>query len=530
MYGVCGGVPSLPLRKDALLMYKQELGCDEKKRRRMYTACNVQIEGCWAPSVHANCNHNEVAALLKRSLAPTPIADPKARGPVLAVFATLRRLARNWGGSRWSYLETAHSYSGAMRNRYIEAERSLRIDGPITRSDTLLGAFLKAEKFGYGKFGKPRMIFPRSPRYNLALASFLKPFEHWLWGYLTARRLYGGSNTRVVAKGLNATARATLIRKKFLAFEDCVCFEVDGAAFEAHVDVWQLLKEQGVYLAAYGGDRELEDLLRRQLVNEGTTPGGVKFSRAGGRASGDFNTGMGNTLVMLGVVVGVLRSLQIPFDLLVDGDNALVFLHSRDSARVVREFHDHALSFSGHDMVLERPVQIVEEIRFGQCAPVEIHPGRWTMVRDWRKVVSQMTSNHAHLNQPNFVMPYLKGVAQCELVLNVGVPVISSFAHHLLEQTRDFKSVDGSFYRDYQVLGVELERRGEATFEEPTAIARCSFHRAFGVAPDEQILLERQLRHVTINVGEWVPEESPWESGFFAARPGLVDKFLEYDQ
>lgn len=492
----------------------------------MYTACSPNIEGLWVPSVHANCNHNEVFALLKRSLAPTPLADPKARLPVLKVFRDLKRLAGYWGGNKWSHLETALSYTGALRRRYIEAERSLRVEGPITRSDRLLSAFLKAEKFGYGKFGKPRMIFPRSPRYNLALASYLKPFEHWLWGYLTSKRLFNGSNTRVVAKGLNMTSRAGLVVRKFKSFSDCVVFEVDGSAFEAHVDVWQLEAEHLVYLAAHDGDLDLLRLLRGQLVNEGVTPGGVKFSRAGGRASGDFNTGMGNTLIMTAVVVAVLRHLKVPFDLLVDGDNALVFLERRDQARVCGGFHELALSFSGHEMVLERPVDCIEHVRFGQCAPVEVDHGRWSMVRDWTKVVSQMTSNHAHLNQKNFVRPYLLGVAQCEVILNAGVPVIQAFAESIRAQTESEKAVDASFYRDYAMLGVEVESRGRARFREPTICARMSFYRAFGVTPERQFELERALFDSALDVGDWSPEESPWETGFYSARPGLVDKFF----
>jgi hypothetical protein len=493
----------------------------------MYTACNIGslIEGCWAPSVHANCNHNEIFALLKRSLAPTPWADPLQRKPVLAVFRRLRSIVRRWGGSRWSHLETAQSYTGALRRRYIDAETSLR-DDPLADKDSKLGAFLKAEKFGYGKYGKPRMIFPRSPRYNLALASFLKPFEHWLWGYLTARRLFGGSNTRVVAKGLNGVERAGLIRRKFKSFANCVCFEVDGQAFEAHVDVWQLQQEHAVYLAAHSGDRELASLLVRQLVNEGTTPGGVKFSRSGGRASGDFNTGMGNTLIMLAVVVAVLRHINVKFDTLADGDNALVFLERGDADRVVSCFHTLALQISGHEMVLERPVSVLEGIRFGQCAPVELSQGKWQMVRDWRKVISQMTSSHAHLQQPAFIAPYLRGVAQCELSLNSGVPVIQNLARRLVVVTEGAKAVQDHMYRDYEVLGVRVSSRHLAKFVEPTAVARASFCRAFGVEPDAQIEMERDLDLVDLNVCEWEIEDSPWASAqLLDSRPGLVDKF-----
>jgi len=310
-------------------------------------------------------------------------------------------------------------------------------------------------------------------------------------------------------------------------FASCVVFEVDGAAFEAHVDVWQLLEEQGVYLAAHGGAAGLASLLARQLVNEGSTRGGLRFSRAGGRASGDFNTGMGNTLIMLAVVVAVMKSLQIPFDLLVDGDNALVFMSQCDSARVVSCFSDLALQFSGHEMVLERPVTRVEDVRFGQCAPVEVRTGVWMMVRDWTKVISQMTSSHAHLNHVAFVRPYLRGVAWCEMALNRGVPVIQAYARHLLALTVGAKAVDASFYRDYEALGVDVANRERTIFEEPTAVARDSFSLAFGVTPDEQLDLERALCNTVLRLDKcWRPEESPWHMGLADARPGLVDQFL----
>jgi hypothetical protein len=493
----------------------------------MYTAWAAPIEGCWVPSVHANCNHNEVVALLKRSLGPTPTAGLSARQPVLYWFRKLRGLARRYGGQRWTHLETAQSYSGALRRRYLEAERSLQ-DDPVHNRDSRIAAFLKAEKFGFSKLGKPRMIFPRSPRYNLALASYLKPFEHWLWGYLTAKRLFGGSNTRVVAKGLNMVQRANLIVKKFRNLADCVVFEVDGAAFEAHCDVWQLEQEQFVYLAAYMGSPELARLLARQRVNEGVTPNGVRFSRAGGRASGDFNTGMGNTIIMLVVVVAVLRHLKVNFDVLVDGDNALVFLHRGDSARVLSEFHPLALEFSGHEMVLERPVDHIEGVRFGQSAPVQLAAERWVMVRDWRKVISQMTSNHAHLNQPAFVAPYLRGVAQCELALNAGLPVVQDLAVTLIHATDDVRAVDASFYRDYEVLGVRVDKRMFARYKPPSALTRISYHRAFGLDPEEQVEVERRLRQATVNVDAWVPEESPWAvGGLTDANPGLCEPFLD---
>lgn len=527
--GICVaslGIRLPPLRDKARLKLVEPPGhlCDSS--RKMFTAWPSPIEGCWVPSVHADCNHNEIAALLMRSLGPTPCSAESARGPVHAVFRKLRMVSRRYGGSRWSHLETAQSYTGALRRRYLEAESSLRLDGPVSSGDVMIRGFLKAEKVnGLVKFPKPRMIFPRSPRYNLDLASWLKPFEHWLWGNLTGKRLFGGPPTRVVAKGLNPRQRANLIVRKMRDLGDCVVVEVDGKAFEAHCDVWQLEAEHAVYLAAYGGDRELANLLRWQLHNFGVTKGGVKFARHGGRASGDFNTGMGNSLIMLAVVVAVLRGLcRYKFDILVDGDNALVFLSRREHVEVVKCFAPLALKLSGHEMTLERPVECVEGVRFGQSAPVWTRAG-WTMVRDYVKVLSNGTSNHAHLREPRFRARYLRGVALCELSLNVGVPILGRWAELLRRATWSARAVDASFYRDYQYLGVDLGELGKARFEEPTYEARLSFMRAFGVTPDEQLFLERSMslpsfENEVLNMGP------PLKGMWFDLPPGAVESFL----
>jgi hypothetical protein len=219
--------------------------------------------------------------------------------------------------------------------------------------------------------------------------------------------------------------------------------------------------------------------------------------------------------------------LGVAFDILVDGDNALVFLHHADAARVVSCFAPLALEFSGHEMVLENPVSRLEEVRFGQCAPVELNPGVWTMVRDWVKVVSHMTSSHVHLQQPKFAPRFLRGVGQCELALNSGVPVAQTLARSLVHSTEGVKDVDDSLYMDYAQLGVDVAARGSAVYREPSQLARESFARAFGVTPDEQVSIERALTFRTLSVSEWRPEESHWTTGHYFARPGLVDAYKD---
>lgn len=495
--------------------------CRDQKRCMRVAVC-TGLPGTWSPGVHANCIHNEIAALLKRSLCPLPRPANSAVGSDFdGVRKRLCRIARAYGGYKWTHLETAHSYTGAMRRKYVEAEESLRVI-PIGSRDAEIKAFLKAEKCGAGKDAKPRMIFPRSPRFNLAIASWLKPFEHWIWGYLTARRLFNGSNTRVVAKGLNPCQRANLIKRKFDGFRHPVCFEVDGKAFEAHVTSGQVDAERSVYLHAYGGDSRLARLLSMQAF-AGKTASGVKFSRPGGRASGDFNTGMGNSLLMLCSVVGVMLTRRVKFDILVDGDNALLFCEQSDLGVVLENFASDVLADSGHELTLEEPVTVLERIRFGRSAPVFLGSMGYTMVREPWNVLSGACASHRWLSEPAFARRWLSGVARCELSLARGVPVLQA---HALKILRVYgvsgKELPQAALADYFVVGARL-----AGFEDVVEVsreARLSFERAFGLSPEEQVSWENQPIGVGVDFVErvWRPS-SKW----LEADPGFYEPWFD---
>lgn len=476
-----------------------DLGSCEESRREMWVAWRSEHEGAFVPTVHANCPHNELWALALRSLGPLPepVFAPVG-GAVARTFRRLARLARCYSGHSWSHLETALSYDGGMRRRYLEAERSLRQDGPLVWADSYLRPFLKAEKPRSGsKCPKPRLIYPRSPRYNLELARLLKPFEHWVWGYLTSKRLFRGKTpTRVVAKGLNPRQRANVIVRKFLSLSDCVVFEVDGAAFEAHVGPSQLRHEHAVYTSAVR-DPKLKRLLREQLVLRGKLSCGAKFSREGGRASGDFNTGMGNSLIMLALVVGVLGTYKVPFDVLVDGDNALVFLPRACLSRVVGTFAQRVREQCGHEVVLERPVDYIEGIRFGGSAPVFLGPRLgWSMVREYGRVLSTAFASHRWLREPVFAREWIRGVAMCELSLARGVPVLQAWALGGLKATDEVRRVRAHPHVDYFIQGAWLAGRESSV--EVHASARLSFERAFGLDPNAQVELESRVANLSL--------------------------------
>nr|WNM95047.1 MAG: RNA-dependent RNA polymerase [Diaporthe helianthi umbravirus 1] len=459
----------------------------------MYRAYVPAEEGVWAPACYANCRENELAALKLRTMGPTPDDPLEWPASVGRAFAGLRRLARVVCVDKWDVWQTAQSYSGRLRRRYLEAARSLETDGWISKDDYRLSAFLKGEKHNPRlKRGKPRMICPRSPRYNLVLASYLKPLEHALWKRW--RFGLGVLPTRVSAKGLNSEARARLIERKMESVGDCVVFEVDGKAFEAHVTGYQLDLEAAVYKAAYPGDRELAGLLSVQRKLVGKTAGGIRFSRVGARASGDFNTGMGNTLLMGGFVTAALSDFaasrpDLRCTILVDGDNALLFVSANYASSLHQLFPELVRSVSAHEMAVEKPTTVIERVIFGQSQPVRT-AGGLRMVRNVWKTLSGAFCGHRHYHDRAFAPRLMHEIALAELALSKGVPVLQPYFKACVDALAGYKRVrDPSAFLEGHLLGVTTDGKvGEITLD-----ARLSFEQAFGISVEDQLGLEARL-------------------------------------
>ncbi|QUP79246.1 RNA-dependent RNA polymerase [Colletotrichum higginsianum ssRNA virus 1] len=487
------------------------------------TAWLPRVEGCFVPVVHSKCPHNEITAISLRSLSAVPEqTSMPLPAHTVRVWHSLTRFVRKYQDGAWSHRRTAESYSGALGRRYGEAATSLEVDGPSGFADYYLRAFLKVEKSRVPfKMAKPRLIYPRSPRYNLELASRLKPFEHWLWGRLNGKLFRCGDGSRVVAKGLNARQRANLIVRKFRAIEDCVCVEVDGKSFESHVGVPQLKREFGVYKAAFPGDKRLSWLLSKQLKLEGTLECGARFSREGGRASGDFNTGMGNSLIFLVECVSAARQLGIHYDILVDGDNAVLFCSSRDYPLLRDHFAENVVNSSGHEVSVDSVATCIEEIRFGGSAPVNLGALGWTMVRDWVRVLSGAFSSHIHLRHPKFAKEWMTGVAMCELSCSKGVPILQKWALSAIDALGHTGKIRPDFYRDFYARGAWLAGRDyQATV---TDVARLSFERAFGVNPEQQLQIENSFESSLKDLGHYAADFSFYD-------PETFEEYLTFDE
>lgn len=459
-----------------------------------YRCYTPDVPGVWRPQVHRSCTHNMVSALLQRTLGSCPGHTPRGLAAFQRAGRELRSVlkGRSLGVVPWSFGRVVASYrTKRMRERYARAETSLATDGLATARDAKVKAFVKGEKLANFKVAKPRVIMARDPRYNLELASYLKPVEHDVYG---AFRGWGSrflTHTRLIGKGLSLEQRATLLRKKLLSHPDVVAFEVDCKSFESHVTVEQLSVEHSVYLALCP-DPRLRKLLSYQLEFEGFGAG-VRYHAKGIRASGDFNTGLGNTLIMCCLVLASAKRLGIRFDFLADGDNAVLFVRRTDLDAARRGFVECFLEM-GHELALEEPAEQVEDVVFGQSKPIWA-AGRWTMVRDPFKVLSQACCGHQHYAEMRGGIKVLRSVAYCEAVLSRGVPVLQAFAQSLLRATRGVDvplhlASDNFEYERVLARGVSWEATKQADISSET---RIQFERSWGVSVGAQLMLEERL-------------------------------------
>jgi hypothetical protein len=284
---------------------------------------------------------------------------------------------------------------------------------------------------------------------------------------------------------------------------DCHVFEVDGKAFEAHVTQRDLVREHSVYKAAFPGDEALAKLLEKQLSLRGVTAHGIEFFREGCRASGDLNTGMGNSLIMLAAVIAAFMVLtdtlgvEPRYTALADGDNCLVFVEDKYASFVHENFSWAVSTVSSQELAVESMVTRFEDVVFGQCKPVCLGGDQVTMVRDPLKVLSGAFCGYRHYGHMRFGRKVLKAVSQCELALAKGVPVLQAYfgkAVDELQTTPDLQTpedfLEGNLSAAVRFQGLKI---GDARVVPVTMEARLSFEAAFGISVPMQLFLEEEL-------------------------------------
>lgn len=406
------------------------------------------------------------------------------------------------------YYEMPKRYSGRKATRYLDATNSVLGDGFDVKRHSLIKAFVKAERTdGFSKANPdPRMIQFRDPRYCVEISRFLKPIEEHLYRMKGISR--GVPRTRNVAKGLNQVERACLLRSKIVPFVDVRILSLDASRFDKHVSRELLELEHLVYTTS-NPHPLFARLLRAQLDNKCFSTRGIKYRTRGKRMSGDMNTALGNCVIMM-MMLYTFMDWCGKWDCLDDGDDVLLLVEGYDLERVQSSVKAEFLKF-GMTMKVEHVSDELHDVEFCQSKVIDCCGGI-KFVRNPFKVLSCALSGVRYFGDPNGRRNLLYSIGTCELVLNLGVPVLQSFSIAIRRNAR------GKL--NFNLLG-EAEvrfRRELKTYNmtvvnvEPLVItdrARDTFALAFGIDVQTQLRMESWLENWSFNIegGMELPEE-----------------------
>jgi len=511
----------------------------DQHHKRLVRIAYLDMPGVYRPTFHFDCSHNQLRAVVGRVIGVVP--KPSRLG-IEAMYASANRF-------KWTLpfippqdiLAMPARYGGAKRKRYEEAVTKF-LAGGVNKRHAYCTMFVKAERFdGHAKTNPdPRAIQFRSGVYCVALAQFLQPIEHYI--YNTSYFCAGVPASRNIAKGLNSVERAELLAAKLRNFTSPVILSLDASRFDKHVSVHHLAVEHTVY-SHCNPDRFFSWLLSLQMQNKVFCSSGIKYKAKGRRMSGDMNTALGNCLDMLIMVSAYIFHIQmVKYDTLDDGDDCLLVIEETSLERVLTTVSEFFLEM-GMQLKVEKVAFSLHSVVFCQSSVVEFSEARFKFVRDYRAVISKSLSGIRHWQDPNYRTKVLQAIGMCELVLNLGVPVLQAFAACVLRNVgrpKDYSlASDGLKSR----VGRELRLFGRPISAfKPVPIKRCareSFALAFDCSTSEQLVYESFFSSWTFDVRStfewgcewdvyrWLPSQSWVESYHVRQNAEQEEKFRQ---
>jgi len=149
-------------------------------------------------------------------------------------------------------------------------------------------------------------------------------------------------------------------------------FQSDCTGWDAHMTYTLCTLECLFYCMCFPKWNWYVSQLVECLVENKFSGNGIRGKVRGARMSGDMHTGLGNTLIMLALLVTAFRLLDIKrYDLLSDGDDTLIFIHPDDVAFVTKNLVETFLRM-GHELRIEGVAASIYDITWCQCKIVRV--------------------------------------------------------------------------------------------------------------------------------------------------------------
>jgi len=388
-----------------------------------------------------------------------------------------------------SRADFVNTFRGRKRAIYENAAADLLRKG-FSVADSYVKVFVKYEKTDFTRKTDPvpRVISPRSPRYNVELGRFLRPLEERIFRSLA--KLFGHPT---VIKGMNAARSGRVLYQNWCAFRDPAALGIDAKRFDQHVSIDALTFEHLVYLSCFPRSKHrkrLAWLLRMQLHNVCTgytADGRIKYRTDGGRMSGDMNTSLGNCILMCLMIHAYAAHCGIRIRLANNGDDCVIFMERGDLAAFMQGL-DVWFTDMGFSMVAEEPCFTFEQLEFCQTHPVYVGPSHddYLMVRHPKWAIAKDTMCVHGYDNARMFRGWLHAVGTGGLAMTGRVPVFQDFYRTYVRYGQLVRTVT-----DGQSWGVRQLAKGmDRGYGPVSAHTRASFYWAFGVTPDEQLVLE----------------------------------------
>jgi len=460
--------------------------CDRESRYTLLASVPVADQYY----VHNDCQCNQLLACTNRVVCNWVDTNEHA-------MRRLKKLADRMGdyfGRRHplGYEDWAAKFTGRKGQRYAYAQTSLE-SMPVSKKDAVISAFVKLERV-LDPNKDPRMIQARGARYNIELGNYLKAMEHDLYelhgdGPL-AKYLPSG---RVIAKGLNQTERATLLRSKWDRMKQPVQLALDCSRFDGHCSVDLLKMEHRVYNRVFK-DPYLAKLLSWQLHNTCFTKSGMKYKTIGRRMSGDMNTALGNCVLMILMIVDSMQMIgasPTQWDIIDDGDDCCLLVE-KSIADVVKFSLPRLFRDYGHDLKIESVAEAINDVELCGCKPITVCGVEKFILRPQRCMGKTLTVVKEF--NPEFLARYMSTIGQCQLALHHGVPVLQEFA---LLLRRAHPKLLRELPRSYQYRLANEADPWCAVPVEITDESREQFSLAFDISVEQQYEVEDHLRQMS---------------------------------
>jgi len=378
--------------------------------------------------------------------------------------------------------EFVDTYNGKKRRLYEMAAASLELV-PLQQKDAFITAFIKDEKTNLTlkQDPCPRIIQPRSPRFNIEIGKYLKPMEKAVF-----RGIAAIFQDVTVFKGYNAQERGTLLFRKWKRFIHPVAIMLDASRMDQHCSE-DIIKWEHSLWERLCPESRLKTLNRMRYVNKcyaRAPEGGYKYTLPGRRMSGDMDTAMGNCTTMCAMTWSFMRSIGVAkYDYCNDGDDGVLIVEEEHLRLVLDTFQSYFLKH-GFTMKLEGISRTMEGIEFCQAHP--IYDGEhWKFVRDPRICLGKDCLAIGRFNTADSLEEQRNAVGWCGASLAGDMPIFCALYKQLICGNRPMLTYDSGMQF--------LASRMEPVFSQPTDEARVSFYKAYGILPDTQISIETSL-------------------------------------